>query len=95
MTAKPAYLGITASLTGRRWIGPGAEEDRLAEAMEQLTTLPGPVCRTLVRQGVPPEQAERYLSPSLRDLLPDPLSLRDMQKSAERFLTALLVIQAP
>ena len=90
MTAKPAFLGITASLTGRRWIGPGAEEDRLAEAMEQLTTLPGPVCRTLVRQGVPPEQAERYLSPSLRDLLPDPLSLRDMQKSAERFLTALL-----
>ncbi len=89
MTAKVAYLGVETSLTGRRWIGPGAEEDRLAEAMQQATALPGPVCRTLVRQGVLANEAERYLSPALRDLLPDPLSLRDMGAAAERFLAAL------
>ncbi|MGB5557387.1 MAG: single-stranded-DNA-specific exonuclease RecJ [Paracoccaceae bacterium] len=89
MTPERAYLGVEISLTGRRWIGPGAEQDRLTEAMEQATALPQPVCRTLVRQGILPEDAERYLAPSLRDLLPDPLSLRDMRPAVERFLTAL------
>ena len=89
MTVDRAYLGVEASLTGRRWVGPGADQERLSEAMEQVTALPQPVCRTLVRQGVSPEEAERYLAPSLRDLLPDPLSLRDMGPAVERFLTAL------
>ena len=89
MTAARAFLGIEASLTGRRWVGPGAEEDRLAEAMEQSTALPSPVCRMLVRQGVPVEAALQYLTPSIRDLLPDPLLLRDMGAAADRFMAAV------
>ncbi len=89
MTESRAFLNVEASLTGRRWVGPGADQERLAEAMEQATALPAAICRTLVRQGVASEDAERYLAPSIRDLLPDPLSLRDMDKAAARFLTAL------
>ena len=84
-----AFLGVDASLTGRRWIGPSGEEDRLSEAMAQITRLPLPLCRTLVRRGVAPEDAERFLAPQLRDLLPDPLTLRDMGVAADRLLQAV------
>lgn len=84
-----AFLNVESSLTGRRWIGPSAEEDRLAEAMAQATRLPLPLCRTLAKRGVPTDGAVDYLTPSLRDLLPDPLRLRDMKAAAERFLHAV------
>jgi single-stranded-DNA-specific exonuclease len=84
-----AFLGVEHSLLGRRWIGPGAETDRLAEAMAQATALPRPLCQTLTRLGVTEDAAEAYLAPTLRDLLPDPRSLRDMEKAAARFLRAV------
>jgi single-stranded-DNA-specific exonuclease len=84
-----AFLNVETSLTGRRWIGPTAEEDRLAEAMAQATRLPLALCLTLAKRGVSAEGAVDYLTPSLRDLLPDPLSLRDMKRAAERFLVAV------
>ncbi len=83
------FLGVTASLSGRRWVGPSGEEDRLAEAMAQETGLPKVICATLVRRGVSPAEAEAYLAPALRDLLPDPLALRDMDAAAERVLAAV------
>ncbi|NNK79137.1 MAG: single-stranded-DNA-specific exonuclease RecJ, partial [Litoreibacter sp.] len=89
MTEAAAYLGVERSLTGRRWIGPTAAHDRLAEAMAQSTDLPRPVCQTLARLGVPPDQAQAYLEPKLRDLLPNPSTLRDMDKAAARFLKAV------
>src|SRR6056297_783921 len=84
-----AYLGVDSSLTGRRWIGPGVEVDRQAEAMAQTTGLPRPLCQTLARLGVKSAQAETYLAPALRDLLPDPRSLRDMEPAATRVLAAV------
>ena len=84
-----AYLGIAQSLTGRRWIGPGPEVARRAEAMAQSTGLPRPLCQTLARLGVPEAEASLYLEPSLRDLLPDPRGLRDMQTAAARFIAAV------
>ncbi|QUS35821.1 single-stranded-DNA-specific exonuclease RecJ [Falsirhodobacter algicola] len=84
-----AFLNVERSLTDRRWIGPSDEEDRLAEAMAQATRLPAPLCRTLVRRGIAPAEAELYLAPALRDLLPDPLTLRDMGLAAARVLQAV------
>ena len=84
-----AYLGITSSLTGRAWVGPTAEAERLAEAMAQQTALPRPLCQTLARLGVAAEEAQTYLTPQLRDLLPDPRDLKDMETAAARFLGAV------
>ncbi|MEX5729610.1 single-stranded-DNA-specific exonuclease [Rhodovulum iodosum] len=84
-----AFLGVDTSATGRRWVGPDAETDRQAERLAQLARLPDPVARVLARRGVAPEEAEAFLAPLLRDLLPDPLSLRDMGLAAERFVQAL------
>lgn len=86
---RPAFLDVTASLTGRRWVGPDPLQDRLSEAMAQETRLPLPLCRILVARGVAPAEAQAFLAPTLKDLLPDPRSLRDMEKAATRFLAAL------
>ncbi|KRS11620.1 recombinase RecJ [Roseovarius atlanticus] len=84
-----SYLGVARSLTGRRWIGPTPETDRLAEAMAQDTTLPRALCQTLARLGVASADATAYLDPKLRDLMPDPRSLKDMEAAATRFLQAV------
>ena len=84
-----AFLGVESSLSGRRWLGPDTETDRQAEAMAQATGLHGAVCSTLARLGVPAQEAERYLAPTLRDLMPDPLLLKDMGKAAKRFVAAV------
>ncbi|WP_439156063.1 single-stranded-DNA-specific exonuclease RecJ [Yoonia sp.] len=88
-TQDHAFLGIEVSATGRRWTGPGAEEDRQSEAMAQTTGLPVPLCRTLVRRGVDAQDSGRFLAPTLRDLLPDPRILRDMDIATGRFLQAV------
>ncbi len=84
-----AFLGIASSATGRRWVGPTGEEDRLAEAMAQDTQLPAPLCRILVRRGVTAQDAAAFLAPTLRDLLPDPRTMKDMDAATTRFLAAL------
>ncbi|SEO81107.1 exonuclease RecJ [Salinihabitans flavidus] len=83
------FLNVSASLTGRRWTGPGTEIMRAAEALEQDTGLPGALAQVLARRGVTAQAAALFLEPSLRDLLPDPRSLRDMDIAATRFLAAV------
>ncbi|ABV94011.1 single-stranded-DNA-specific exonuclease [Dinoroseobacter shibae DFL 12 = DSM 16493] len=89
MTDGPAFLGVESSLTGRRWIGLSPDQDRAAERLVQITGLPDAVCRTLARRGVAPEEAEDFLAPTLRALLPDPRSLRDMERAAARVNAAI------
>lgn len=84
-----AFLGVERSLTGRRWTGPSAEADREAEAIVQATGLDLPLARVLAARGVAPEEALRFLEPQLRELLPDPRSLKDMGVAAGRFVRAL------
>ena len=84
-----AFLDVEHSLTGRRWAGPSADAERLAEAIAQASHLPLSLCQTLAARGISPEDAASFLSPSLRDLLPDPASLKDMGTAARRLLTAL------
>ena len=84
-----AFLNVEQSLTGRRWIGPGAEIERLAEAMVQSTALPDAVCRCLALRGVAPEAAAAYLAPTLRESLPDPRTLRDAEVAAGRIAEAV------
>lgn len=84
-----AFLAVEDSLTHRRWVGPNLESERLAEAMAQITRLPLALCATLVARGVTPQDAPAFLAPQLRDLLPDPLRMKDMGRAASRFLHAL------
>lgn len=88
MTAASSFLSVDSSLTGRFWRGPDAGLERAAEALAQDSRLPLPVARILAERGVTAPEAAAYLEPRLRDLLPDPLSLRDMDKAARRITDA-------
>ena len=61
----------------------------MAEAMTQETGLPAPLARILVQRGVDAQDAAGFLAPTLRDLLPDPRDLKDMEAATIRFLAAV------
>ena len=84
-----AFLGVEQSLTGRRWVGPTVEVERAAEMMSQQTNLPRAVCQVLARRGVPVMETRGFLAPKLKELLPDPRLMKDMEIAAARFLDAV------
>ena len=86
--AAPALLGVERSAAGRRWES-RCGDDRLALALAQALDLPEVLGRVLAGRGVTPDRAERWLAPTLRDMLPDPSRLADMDRAAERLARAL------
>jgi single-stranded-DNA-specific exonuclease len=86
--AGSAFLGVEQSLCGRRWQERPAEP-RLALALTQRLGLPEILGRVLAARGVAVDEAERFLAPMLRDLLPDPSRFKDMDAAAERLAAAL------
>lgn len=93
MDLAAAFLGVSGSLTARRWLGPDAATTRLAEALMQRAELAPALAHVLARRGVMPEAVAGFLAPALRDLLPDPLQLKDMDRAAERILRAALATE--
>ena len=87
--SSPAFLKVERSLSGRRWEGPNAETRRAAERHEQLGGLLPAVAGVLARLGVAAEDVPGFLAPKLRDLLPDPLRIKDMGVAAERLSAAI------
>ncbi|ABD55919.1 single-stranded-DNA-specific exonuclease RecJ [Jannaschia sp. CCS1] len=83
-----SFLGVEASLTGRRWIGPSDDVERLAQTLIQRADLDPAVAAILARRGVQPDDVASFLAPALRDLLPDPMSLKDMAPAATRLVEA-------
>ena len=84
------FLGVASSLSGRRWVGPNADTERLSDGLAQRGHIPLPVARILTRRGITePTEIEGFLAPALRDLLPDPRSLHDMEPAAARLSAAV------
>ena len=84
-----AFLGVEISALGRRWVSLSDAQDRHAQVISQETDLPNMVARCLSRLGVPVKDAKTYLTPSLRELMPNPSVLKDMDKAAERICHAV------
>ena len=84
-----AFLGVERSVTGRRWAA-RASDDRLPFAMAQRLGLPEIVARVLAGRGIDPDMAAQFLDPKLREQLPDPSHLRDMDRAAERIAQAVM-----
>lgn len=63
--------------------------DRAALALSQQTGLPPLLSAVLARQDVAPLDAEAFLGPTLRDLMPDPSILRDMDAGVTLFCEAV------
>ena len=83
-----AFLGVERSLQGKRW-RQRAGDDRAGLALAQRLGLPEIIGRLLAAREVGVDEAERFLAPTLRDFLPDPAHLRDMEKAVARILRAV------
>src|SRR4051794_24635093 len=83
-----AYLGVGHSLLGRRW-RLRLRDDRLGIALAQRLGECELIGRMLAGRGVCAEDGPRYLNPTLRDWLPDPSVLADMDAAVDRVVHAV------
>ncbi len=84
------FLDVSRSATGRAWVSRlDARSEAVATAMAQRGLATEALARVLAGRGVTPDIAAAYLSPSLRQDLPDPSSLADMDAAATRLADAV------
>jgi single-stranded-DNA-specific exonuclease len=84
------FLNVERSLGGRRWLHAlDPRSEALATQMSQAHGLPDIVSRVLAARGIAPDDAERFLAPTIRDLMPDPSTLTDMDVAAARIAGAI------
>ncbi len=85
-----AFLGVEHSVSGQRWVSrlDQAGQNR-ALAMAQVHGLPDLIARVLAGRGVGVDEAPAFLDPTIRSLMPDPFTLTDCEKAANRLADAI------
>ena len=84
--SQTAAFGVARSFTGRRWLLKPVDEKIERELLREISPV---LARLLALRGITPAQASDYLTPRLRNLLPDPFVLKDMQAAVLRVAAAL------
>ncbi|MGH6795773.1 MAG: DHH family phosphoesterase, partial [Methylocella sp.] len=85
-----AFLGVEHSVLGRPWRSRlDAAGEARAAAIAQIHGTGDLLSRVLAGRGVTPGNAQDYLDPTLRNLLPDPYCLMDMEAAANRIAQAI------
>src|SRR5262245_7139469 len=88
--APRVVLGVERSLTGRRWVERlDARGHAVATEMTAGHNLPDLLARVLAGRGVAAADAQDFLDPTLRRLLPDPNTITDMEAAATRLAKAV------
>lgn len=94
-TQAPLVLNTQQSLSGRRWLWrtppsyDPATLERNAQHIAQKASLYDIVGRMIAVRGVAPLAVEHFLDPKLKNLLPNPSCLKDMDKAADRITKAI------
>jgi len=84
------FLDVRQSANGLVWHHRlDQRQENIALAIAQTHGVPDIVARILAGRGVALDAAARFLEPTIRDLLPDPSSLTDMDHAAERITQAI------
>lgn len=89
-------LGVVESASGRAWVwrhknlAGGSALERLIAVMSRESGLRDMACRVLAGRNVEPDEINAFLDASLRRHLPDPLTLKSMDKAAERLAKAVM-----
>lgn len=76
------------SVSGKVWCLKSGDE-RLGLALSQKADVPEIVGRILASRGIGLDTVSSFLQPTLRDLMPDPLDLKDMPQAIDRTAQAL------
>jgi single-stranded-DNA-specific exonuclease len=88
--AAGAYLGVTASARGFAWRDRlDAPAAKTAAAISQRHGLPELLGRVLASRGIGLDEVPTALDPTVKALMPDPSSVRDMDKGAARLAEAI------
>jgi single-stranded-DNA-specific exonuclease len=88
--AAEAYLGVTRSALGRRWrdrLDDAAARD--AEAIRTALGIPDILARIMAGRGASLADAEAFLNPRLREAMPDPSVMVDLDKAVARLAGAI------
>ena len=84
------FLGVTKSVRGLQWRERLAVPQRkTATAIAQRHDLPELLGRILAARDVALDGVETFLDPTIRRLMPDPSTVRDMDKAAGRIADAI------
>lgn len=88
--AASAFLGVTQSARGYTWTE-RLTHDRvnIATAISQQHGVPDMIGRLLAARGVALNDVPVFLDPTLKALMPDPSSVQDMDKAANRIADAI------
>ena len=85
-----AFLGVERSARGLKWVERlPASQAHLGAAIAQRHNLPEIIGRLLAARDVSLDQVPDVLNPTIRALCPDPATLTDMDKAAERLARAI------
>jgi single-stranded-DNA-specific exonuclease len=85
------FLGVASSALGQVWRDRlDARTRNVAIAISQETGLPELIGRVLAGRGVAAAEASGFLSPAIRELMPDPSVLTGMEAAAGRIAQAIL-----
>ncbi|MDR3470972.1 MAG: single-stranded-DNA-specific exonuclease RecJ [Devosia sp.] len=88
--ARSYFLDVERSVTGRAWVDRlDTRTSRIAAAISQQSDISEILARVLAGRGVGIGEAESFLNPTLRDLMPDPSMLTAMDALAERLARAV------
>lgn len=88
------FLDVEKSLSGQHWLQRlDAAGLNRALAIAQVEGISDLVSRVLAGRGVIAQDATSFLAPTLRDLMPDPSSLQDMEVAASRLCDAIVAKQ--
>ena len=88
LSQPPAFLGVERSFGGRRWRERPCDA-RAGLTLAQRLAVPEIVGRLLSARGVTADEASLFLNPTLRELLPDPSELADMDRAVVGLMHAL------
>jgi single-stranded-DNA-specific exonuclease len=84
-----AFLGVEKSLMGRYWLARNCDE-RMALTIAQRLDVAEVVGRVLDARGITLEDAQSFLNPTLKNHLPDPAHLKDMDVASQRLTRAVM-----
>ncbi len=81
-------LGVTRSVSDRLWELRQADDRCVAALAQQGVS--ETAARLLATRGIVPDTLDAFLHPTLKEHLPHPFSLKDMEKAARRMAAAVL-----
>ncbi|GJL84929.1 MAG: single-stranded-DNA-specific exonuclease RecJ [Micavibrio sp.] len=83
-----SILDVEQSLMLSRWVMPGVDINTIEKVMRRHD-LPEVIARLLIGRGVPEEEIENFLNPTLKNDFPDPFSMVGMEDMASYMAQAI------